>query len=373
MKNLLKNFLLLGLICTFFLNYPISSISAMSKSETFDLERPKDKFSSKQEISNYIKQNKNVNILVYDESGKITEEYHSDGEILTFSHSNSTTTIYSNTGTTEKIDYKQKEIEFFDSNGNLVQTKDYISPSDNMINKDEINNNENIVSMSATVYESDTVNGVNMNNLITNAQFTNSSTMSYAQIQQFFVNKNSVLQYPVLVYKTTSSGTTYFDGMTIDTASSISSNCTNYKVNPKLIICMLQKESGLVTKTKDSANYDSRSFIYAMGYGATDGGDQYAYARFDQQLYWGIRGLRSMYDNAPSSYPVVKKPVNFNRNSTNGLYHNYVWVDNKATYALYTYTPHTIDTDIYLSTGTIGGGNYLLKSVCTSFFSGSWN
>lgn len=45
--------------------------------------------------------------------------------------------------------------------------------------------------------------------------------------------------------------------MTIDTAASISSNCTNYKVNPKLIICMLQKESSLVTKTKDSANYDS--------------------------------------------------------------------------------------------------------------------
>lgn len=151
----------------------------------------------------------------------------------------------------------------------------------------------------------------------------------------------------------------------VNTAKYISKYCKKYKVNPKLLICTLQKESTLITTT----DLKSPSILTkAMGYGMTDSGTIKKYRRYDKQLKYGIKLFRTYYKKAPAQYPYCFKGVNYNRSSSDGTYKSYVWVKNKATYSLYKYTPHTLDAVLYDKDGTKSGGNLLLLQVKKGFF-----
>lgn len=156
----------------------------------------------------------------------------------------------------------------------------------------------------------------------------------------------------------------------IDAATYIIKYCKKYKINPKIIVCLLQKEQSLVTAER--ADYKSRSFTYALGYGATDKGDYKKYEGFDKQLLYATKRLNTLYKKSPKSYPQVINNINYNKTKKN-VYKNYIWVDNKATYVLYQYTPHTIDAKIYDKTKEKAGGNYLFKRVSQNLFNGKWN
>lgn len=110
------------------------------------------------------------------------------------------------------------------------------------------------------------------------------------------------------------------------------------EVNPQTLLVTLQKEQGLVTRTSVS------SLIYrkAMGYGCPDTAEcASAYYGFFNQVYWAARAFNS-YANFPSSFPAYqpgKRSIQYTTKSSCGS--KTVTVRNKATTALYTYTPYT--------------------------------
>ena len=203
-----------------------------------------------------------------------------------------------------------------------------------------------------------------MNNLITNAQFRNSATLSDDQIQTIFENNGSILKGRILVYRQTTSGTLYFDGTNIIPSDHIGMYSRYYDINPKLILCTLQKESSLVSGFNNPSSFDNIRLVFAMGVGKTDGGTYYEYSGFDKQIKYGAMFLSNYYDEAISKQFPLNLPdgiitsINYGREQSG--YKNNIWVDNAATYALYRYTPHVLDIEML---PTITGGNYLLYNV----------
>jgi len=109
----------------------------------------------------------------------------------------------------------------------------------------------------------------------------------------------------------------------------------DYKINPKVLIVMLQKESGLITDLyPNSINYRS-----AMGYGCPDT------AACDSKYY----GLKNQIRNAASllhtvltggwtNYPIGKNSIYYHPTKSCGS--SKVYIKNLATSALYRYTPY---------------------------------
>jgi YD repeat-containing protein len=346
----------------------------------------KESLSSIIEIKDYVKTHQDTNILLYDESGNILNEFHSDGNIIDYHYN-------SNGVMTESTDsYMGKQVYEKDVNSGKVHVKTY---KNNVMleNKDLVSINDirdvssdlnitkslDITPQSTTVYENTNINGVNMNTLISDANFIKSSTMTSASIQSFLESKNSILKNTVLIYYLDTSGNPYFKGDTINAASAISSAATANGINPKVILATLQKESTLVSATPGSVDYSSRRFYYAMGYGATDSGDDKTKAGFNLQISGGAQTLKNRYTQSPSSgYPIklpdgVVTSINGGLTKTSGgvTYKNYVWVNNRASYSLYRYTPHTIDVSLL---PTLGGGNYLFVKIASGWWGTNlWN
>lgn len=331
------------------------------------------RFNSVTEMKQYVKSKKDVNILLYDNSGRIINEFHSDGNEIQYNYDVDGNMIESTDS------FNGKQVYERDTSKKIKKIKTY---KDNKLAKEQIldgtgtgsvtinssNTNDLISPMSNTVYEDTIIKGINMNQLISDTQFKNTSTMTSDSIQSFLEAKNSILKDTVQIYYLDTSGKPYFKGDTINAASSIASNAKTYGINPKVILATLQKESSLVSATPGSVSYSSRRFYYAMGYGATDSGDDYTKGGFNVQISGGASTLKNRYDQAPATgYPKIFTNINFGKTVTsNGVtYNNYVWVKNKATYSLYVYTPHTIDTSLL---PTVGGGNYLFVSIAKGWW-----
>ncbi|MDE7424105.1 MAG: hypothetical protein K2N51_10465 [Lachnospiraceae bacterium] len=315
-----------------------------------------------EQAEEYVNKHQDVNILIYN-NNQIIAEYHADGVSVNYA--------YDNLSRLKEIDYSNglKEVYSYTNKGVNVQVyqKNKLIENQGIISQAKTND----VFFSKKKYEKTTINKVNMNNLISNKQFRNYKSMTKKQLKKFFKKKESILQYPVKIYGYDKKTNAIVDkNKTIDTSTYIINYCKKYKINPKIIVCLLQKEQSLVTA--QNADYNSRRFVYALGYGATDDGDLKKYARFDKQILCATKRLNTLYKKAPKSYPRVMKKINYNR-TKKGVYKNYIWIDNKATYVLYKYTPHTIDADIYDTSNEISGGNYLFKLVSKSLFNGKWN
>ncbi len=310
-------------------------------------------------IENVIANSKAYNALIYDADEKLIEEIQCDGNIIQYSYDSKDriSKISSNNGTVQNIKY----------DGNNVIIKVETKNGSYLYHVSE-DNKTDITTLSMSKFETSSIRTAsatyNMNQLITDKQFTNWKSMSQKKIQKFLKSKKSILAKPVKIYKKDKRGNLKLL-KTVNTAKYIVKYCKKYKINPKVVICTLQKESALITTSELKS---SSILTKAMGYGKTDSGTIKKYKRYDKQLIYGIKLFRTHYKKAPNQYPYCFRNVNYNRNSSDGMYKSYVWVKNRATYSLYKYTPHTLDANLYDKDGTKSGGNLLLLQVKKGFF-----
>lgn len=177
--------------------------------------------------------------------------------------------------------------------------------------------------------------GVNFSTLITDADFTDSGSMSVAQIQALFDKSGSFM------------ATYYQDGRSA--ASIVSDAALEHGVNPRVILATLEKENSLVSRPTKPAAWVLRS---AMGYAYNDGGSTAGRgSTLASQIDKGTQLLRTLYERGHQGTLPAKMTVDYGR--------RVIRVNNAATYALMSYTPHTLDTQL----NQIGGGNYLFGKV----------
>ncbi|MBI4032702.1 hypothetical protein HY374_03285 [Candidatus Berkelbacteria bacterium] len=179
----------------------------------------------------------------------------------------------------------------------------------------------------------------NASNLISDGEFTDTNSMSAAEVQRFLEDQGSFLAdysqngrtaaqiiWDAAHGKNEASGT--INGIAITESTGT--------VSPKVILVTLQKEQSLISRT--SQNDDA--LRAAMGYACPDsGGCNSAYAGFTKQVENGAWQLRYNYERAQgtgfSDYQVGQSFCTSDHNGTNcGTY------DNRSTAALYRYTPH---------------------------------
>lgn len=316
-------------------------------------------------LEQVIQENASYNAMIYDESEKLVEEIQTDGDILKYTYDDQgrISTISENENIVENITYGSNGFEIFV----LLEdgTECYYSSSES------ITKSCSLKAASAKKYKKDTIKigkkKYNMNCLISNKQFKNWKSLNRKKIQSFLEKKKSILAKPVKIYEYSMEQGWVKYIKTIEVSEYISRYCKKYKVNPKLVLSTIQKESGLV-KEKSGLSYLDERFAQAMGCGVTDAGTFETFERFDVQIKNGIKILRHHYNNAPKKFPYCFKNINYGKKREDGLYNSYVWVDNRATYSLYKYTPHTLDVYLYEQSGTISGGNLLLLQVKNSLF-----
>ncbi|MGO1839251.1 MAG: hypothetical protein ACTH0E_06995 [Candidatus Microbacterium stercoravium] len=200
----------------------------------------------------------------------------------------------------------------------------------------------------AGLLKADTLNGFKAGNIISDAKMYTSGTMSANQIQGFFNQKvkrcdaNYTCLKDFSMKTRTKSPNSYcagtYQGSSRDTAAQIISKVSKAcNVSERVLIVMLQKEQGLVTHTWPSQfRYD-----IAMGYACPDDAAcDSTYFGFQNQMYMAAYQLqRYTKDSYFSWYPVGKtSQVRWHPNASCGT--GPVRIENKATAALYYYTPY---------------------------------
>jgi hypothetical protein len=153
--------------------------------------------------------------------------------------------------------------------------------------------------------------------VISDQELTNYSSMSISQINDFLTSKGGILanyidpsvrmSIPQLIYET----------------------AQMYKVNPRYALVLLQKEQSLITEDSPTQG----QLNWATGYGCPDsGGCNPKYQGLGNQIDWGVGAIRFYLDNPNQFKYQVGKTYTIDGQS--------VTIQNDATRALYTYTPH---------------------------------
>lgn len=200
--------------------------------------------------------------------------------------------------------------------------------------------------------------GFNPGNIISDQVMGNYNSMSINEIQSFLTEKgncnntNYILyqqltkQYPKITWHFENghfvclSEERFGDGQTIGSgqtaAEIIYQAAQDYKINPQVIIVLLEKEQGLITDSyPNSYNYRA-----ATGYGCPDtAACDTKYYGFKNQVRNAAAMFRSVLDGGWSNYPAgrtnyVQYHPNRNCGGTN------IYIENRATSALYRYTPY---------------------------------
>lgn len=154
----------------------------------------------------------------------------------------------------------------------------------------------------------------------------------------------------------------------VDVAKLIYDSAIEAGINPKLLLARLQVEQSLLDSY---AAPDSRAVVAAMGYAVTDHGTDKSYYGLDYQITFAANLLRDLFKGAPEDLdlgPVVFGGLNdpgstlegegltrtnsavLNSNAMGGtiIITEHIGVENRATWALYKYTPHMIDLNLIL-------------------------
>lgn len=130
----------------------------------------------------------------------------------------------------------------------------------------------------------------------------------------------------------------------ISAAQIIYNYSQQFKINPQVIIVTLQKENGLITDEWPTP----RQFTQAMGFGCPDNLAPGApacdptYGSFSAQVYQAARHFRGFFDNQAGWYipfNTGNNQIMWNVASTN-CGSGTVNIENRATVALYSYTPY---------------------------------
>ncbi len=161
----------------------------------------------------------------------------------------------------------------------------------------------------------------NPNLIISDYEFTDYNSMTLDDIYNFLKKKNSYL-------------TNFVDPQSrMLAAQIIYDNAQLYRINPKVLIVTLQKEQSLITDrtpTQDQLNW-------ATGYGVCDSCSKsdpkiQKYKGFTNQVDYAASAFRLFYNN-PYRY-------GFKVGKTYYIDGKRVTISNRATHALYIYTPH---------------------------------
>jgi hypothetical protein len=174
--------------------------------------------------------------------------------------------------------------------------------------------------------------GFQPGNIIDDSVFTNSSSMSPEAIQAFINTQGENCtdgEAPCL--KNFQEGGRSSTWIIYDAAK-------EFNINPQVLLVLLQKEVGLVTRNKPEAG----RYRTATGYGCPDGADCNAqYFGFTNQVRWAARMYRAIMDNSPNWYTPYVLGNNFIKwNPENSCSGTTVNIQNRATQALYNYTPY---------------------------------
>ncbi|MEQ1735966.1 MAG: hypothetical protein ABL886_06145, partial [Rhodoglobus sp.] len=210
-------------------------------------------------------------------------------------------------------------------------------------------------------------------NIISDEVFFNSGAMTEAQIQAFLVSKVPVCATGASCLMNTTQ-TTY--SRPADAMCAAYTGAPNepvariiYKVaqacgiNPQVILVTLQKEQGLVTKSSPTLG----AWQWAMGYACPDTAPcDSQYAWFYNQVYKGAWQLKR-YGNPPGSslyftwYPVGGYANIAYHPDTGRCGYGSVFIENKATAALYYYTPYQPNA------AALAAGYSASSNTCSSY------
>ena len=129
----------------------------------------------------------------------------------------------------------------------------------------------------------------------------------------------------------------------------------DYRINPQVLLVLLQKETGLITDRIPN-NGDYRK---ATGYGCPDtAACSSKYYGFRNQVRNAASLFRYVLDNGSRYYPVGNNYVQFNPSASCGG--TVVNIRNRATSSLYQYTP-------YQPNAAALGAGYGMGDVCSSY------
>ena len=192
--------------------------------------------------------------------------------------------------------------------------------------------------------------------IISDYQMGNYNSMTEAEIQAFLTAKNSCANTNYNYYVALSQNRNYTwhwenghfvclseekfgDGEVIgsgETAAHIIWQAAqDYKINPKVLIVLLQKETGLITDPIPN----SGDYRKATGYGCPDtAACSEKYYGFKNQVRNAAALFRTVLDGGWTNYPLGNNYIQYNPNAACGG--SVVNVKNLATSALYRYTPY---------------------------------
>ncbi len=171
----------------------------------------------------------------------------------------------------------------------------------------------------------------NPGNIISDFDMVNNASMSVSHIQRFLEGKTGTLA----TYKITD------PWGNVKTAAQVIYDAGNYyRINPQVLIVVLQKEQSLVTdSTPTQSQYD-----WAAGYGVCDSCSKddpaiQQYKGFFNQVNWAAKRNRQYIDQAGQWY--------FKVGGTYVIDDVTVTIQNQATVNLYTYTPHIHGNEVF--------------------------
>lgn len=200
-------------------------------------------------------------------------------------------------------------------------------------------------------------------NIISDAVMGNYTSMTVAEIQNFLDSKNKCDNRDYNQYLELSNRYPHikwhwegepYNGHFVcmaqerfgDTASEIGTGMTaaeiiyaaaqDNRINPQVLLVLLQKESSLITdKVPNSLDYSK-----ATGYGCPDtAACDSKYSGFKNQVYRAAELFRYTLDNGSVSFPEGRKVyIGYHPSSSCGG--SQVLIENRATAALYRYTPY---------------------------------
>ncbi|HRN97004.1 MAG TPA: hypothetical protein PLZ58_00940 [Candidatus Saccharibacteria bacterium] len=152
-----------------------------------------------------------------------------------------------------------------------------------------------------------------------------------------------------------------FDGETA--AHIIWQAAQDYSINPQVLIVLLEKEQGLI-----SDGYpNNHQYAAATGFDCPDNGNgcSSANAGFKMQIRKAAALFREVLDGGWSNYPVGSNDIQYNPNKSCGS--SIVTIENRATSALYRYTPYQPNNEALaagygsaLPCGAYGNRNFYL-------------
>lgn len=184
-------------------------------------------------------------------------------------------------------------------------------------------------------------------NIITDANFHNTTSMSIAQVQSFLNSQvrsctagyTCLSNYAQATYNkaATNQCDAYIGASNESAAAIIVRASTACGLNPQVMLVTLQKEQALITARSPSPY----AINHATGYGCPDtAACNPAFSGFFDQVY-GAAAQFSYYDKHPTSYRYqAKKVINILYNPNYSCGTTPVYIQNQATANLYIYTPY---------------------------------